>query len=338
MATRAKKLPSGNWRVNLYIGTDPDGKKRYKSFTAATKKEAEYQAAEYNLKRKEKAKPQALTVGEAIDRYIDSKTAVLAPSTIYTYRKQRRNMLQGLMSIRIEQLTHEIIQKAINQEAKRLSPKTVSNAYMLLASTLKEYVPDMQLNVRLPARVKPDIKIPTKQEVESMLKLAQDKGDHALYVAILLGSQMGMRRSEICALTPADVKNGRISITKAMVQDDQKRWVIKGTKSYAGKRTLQATDAVKSALSGLKKSDDGTLLGLTPDIISHRFGNLPSVCRFHDLRHYYASVMLALGIPDKYAMEQMGHASPAMLKAVYQHTMQDKQKEVVETINAFFNN
>ena len=52
MATRAKKLPSGNWRVNLYIGTDPDGKKRYKSFTAATKKEAEYQAAEYNLKRK----------------------------------------------------------------------------------------------------------------------------------------------------------------------------------------------------------------------------------------------------------------------------------------------
>lgn len=337
MATRAKKLPSGNWRVNLYIGTDPDGKKKYKSFTAPTKKEAEYQAAEYALTRKEKRKPQALTVGEAIDRYIDNKTAVLSPATIYGYRKQRRNMLQSLMNIRLESLSNETIQKAINRDAAHLAPKTVSNAYGLLAAALKEYAPDMNIAVKLPARVKPDIKIPTKQEIDVMLKLALDKGDHALYVAILLGSQMGMRRSEICALTPSDIKNGYISITKAMVQDDQKKWIIKSTKTYAGKRTLQATAAVISALSDVKPADNGTLLGLTPDIISHRFGNLPSVCRFHDLRHYYASVMLALGIPDKYAMERMGHASTGMLKAVYQHTMQDKQREVAETINAFFN-
>ena len=38
----AKKLPSGSWRVNLYIGKTPDGKRQYKSFTADTKKEAEF--------------------------------------------------------------------------------------------------------------------------------------------------------------------------------------------------------------------------------------------------------------------------------------------------------
>ncbi len=43
----AKKLPSGSWRVNLFIGTE-DGKRKYKSFTAATKREAEFQAAQYN--------------------------------------------------------------------------------------------------------------------------------------------------------------------------------------------------------------------------------------------------------------------------------------------------
>ena len=36
---KAKKLPSGNWRVNLYDYTDPaTGKRIYKSFTATTRK------------------------------------------------------------------------------------------------------------------------------------------------------------------------------------------------------------------------------------------------------------------------------------------------------------
>ena len=47
--------------------------------------------------------------------------------------------------------------------------------------------------------------------------------------------------------------------------------------------------------------------------------------------------MLALGIPDKYAMEIMGHATNNMLKTVYQHTMEDKQKEVARNINMYFN-
>ena len=37
MAT-AKKLPSGKYRVRSYSHTDSNGKKIYKSFTAATKK------------------------------------------------------------------------------------------------------------------------------------------------------------------------------------------------------------------------------------------------------------------------------------------------------------
>ncbi len=49
MAT-AKKLPSGSYRVQLYIGKDANGKRQYKSFTADTKKEAEYLAAKYSPK------------------------------------------------------------------------------------------------------------------------------------------------------------------------------------------------------------------------------------------------------------------------------------------------
>ncbi len=60
------------------------------------------------------------------------------------------------------------------------------------------------------------------------------------------------------------------------------------------------------------------------------------IFRLHELRHVQASVMLALGVPDKYAMERMGHASTNMLKTVYQHTMKTKSEEVADTIDRFF--
>ena len=47
--------------------------------------------------------------------------------------------------------------------------------------------------------------------------------------------------------------------------------------------------------------------------------------------------MLALNIPDKYAMERMGYSTPATLKKVYQHTMSGKRQEVTNTINSQMN-
>ena len=58
--------------------------------------------------------------------------------------------------------------------------------------------------------------------------------------------------------------------------------------------------------------------------------------RFHDLRHYQASVMLALNVPNKYAQERMGHATDIMLKTVYQHTMRQKSEKLAADMNAFF--
>ena len=46
--------------------------------------------------------------------------------------------------------------------------------------------------------------------------------------------------------------------------------------------------------------------------------------------------MLALGIPDKYAMQRIGHASNTILKNVYQHTMEQKQNEFSITLDEYF--
>lgn len=57
----------------------------------------------------------------------------------------------------------------------------------------------------------------------------------------------------------------------------------------------------------------GRIVVLYPDMITNRFGrilwanNIPHF-RFHDLRHYSANVLHALGIPDAYIMERGGWA------------------------------
>ena len=72
----AKRLPSGNWRAQVYIGKDISGKRIIKSVTAPTKRETEYLAAEL-LSRTDASRfvthDKNMTIGDAVDQYIDSK-------------------------------------------------------------------------------------------------------------------------------------------------------------------------------------------------------------------------------------------------------------------------
>ena len=88
------------------------------------------------------------------------------------------------------------------------------------------------------------------------------------------------------------------------------------------------------AVTGLHRplSEPDLHLSISKEFIDTR-NALGLKCRFHDLRHYNASIMLALNVPDKYAMERMGYSTPATLKKVYQHTMTGKRAEVNDMIN-----
>ena len=60
-------------------------------------------------------------------------------------------------------------------------------------------------------------------------------------------------------------------------------------------------------------------------------------CRFHDLRHYYASFQHAIGVPDQYIMQSGGWQSDAILKSVYRNTLGDMKRKNDELINSFLN-
>lgn len=56
MAVKAKRLPSGSWRCQVYAGKNAEGKNQYRSFTCPTKREAEYQAAQFSMHYREIAR------------------------------------------------------------------------------------------------------------------------------------------------------------------------------------------------------------------------------------------------------------------------------------------
>ena len=56
----------------------------------------------------------------------------------------------------------------------------------------------------------------------------------------------------------------------------------------------------------------------------------------HALRHYHASVLLLLGVPDKYAMQDLGQNSPYMLKQVYQHLFSDKMADFYQSLSSHY--
>ena len=334
----ARKLPSGSYRVNLYVGTDENGKRKYKSFTAPTKKEAELLAAQYNLTRKEKPRCE-LTVGQAVEKYIDTKSNILSPSTIRAYRSILKNDFSKIALIKVCDLDGDTAQRFVNLFALDHSPKTTKNVYTLLSSAVAECDPEKRLSVALPKPQKADIVIPASGQIKALLESLESKPE--VLCAVLIASVLGLRRGEICALEWGDLHGGKLSVNKALAHTDDNRWIVKSPKTKSGKRSVTIPGYLEQRLLSLKKEDrqDERIIHLNPNNLTDAFiaarKKLGLSFRFHDLRHYNASIMIYLGVPDVNAMERMGHATTHMLKNVYQHIIEEKRSEEDEKINRF---
>ena len=340
---KAKKLPSGNWRVKAYIGVGEDGKKKYKSFTAPTKKEAEYMASEYLMDSKYKSTADKILFKDAMLNMIELKKPVISPSTYRQYMQYyNHSYFDSIKNTPVTALTDKQVQKLINSWVdEELSPKTIQNLHSIFLSTIKTVDKRIVFDTKLPQKYKSDIYIPTDEEVSQLVKASINT---PLELPILLAAFMGLRRSEIIALKwdNIDFQNKKMTIDEATVLNIDNEPTTKKPKSVSGQRTIDIPASVLDALNRHRTDDNIQVVPLTGAAIYKRFKRLQKQLgmndfRFHDLRHYNASVMLALGIPDKYAMERIGHASNAILRNVYQHTMKKKQSEFSTQLDEFFN-
>lgn len=334
---KAKKLPSGSWRCLAYDYTDSEGKRHYESFTAESKKEAEYMAAEFILNKEKKKRPDNMSLYDALDKYIQIKEGVLSPTTVRTYKSARRTHFENIGNLSIRDISNTAVQSWISDLSKKIQPKTVRNTYGLLLSALDMFSPDIHIKVKLPQKKDPHFYTPSDNDVKLLLdKIVGTE----LEIAVLLAAFGTLRRGEICALTDCDINTGEncITVNKAYVRDENNEWVLKEPKTFSSNRTVELPLFVIQKLHGIQ----GNIIKAHPDALSERFRRAIKASglqkfRFHDLRHYSASILHAIGVPDQYIMERGGWSSDYVMKSVYRNIIDDESAKQTRKIIAHFN-
>lgn len=330
----AKRLPSGNWFCRVRV----DGQDI--CITMPTEKAAVAEAMAVKAGIKHAYKTENITLTKAIDRYKQDRDGILSPSTLRGYKIIQENRFPDLMERPVSRLTFPVIQKAVNEEAKRYSPKTVKNSYGLLRTILSEYRPDLDLSkIKLPQKQEADKRIYTPDELQKLLEHIRGSD---VELPVLLAVWLGLRRSEILGLRWEDVdyKNGLLHVREALVQDENNEYQVKGTKTVKSRRTLPCPQYILDLIKAQEHTGD-RIINTSPQTIRNRMvraaeaAGVPFI-GLHALRHQNASIMLSLNIPDKYAMERGGWSSNKTMKDIYQHTMDDGKQRAAAVIDDYF--
>lgn len=322
------QLPSGSWRCQVMVA----GKRVSVVDDDPAVAHAKALALKAGLLQKE-TPVSSMTVGDAVDRYIESKDSVLSPSTVAGYKRVRKNDMQEIEGARLATLTQEAVQRWINGLSKKKSPKSVRNAHGLLSAALAVYLPGLALRTTMPQKRRYEAAVPSGEDVAAIMEAARGTRDE---LPILLAVWLGLRMSEILGLKWGDIDGDILHIRRALVDEGEKT-----TKTYSSQRDLPLPAYIRSLMNPGEKDEH-----IVPTTRRALYCRFQTICkragvqhyRFHDLRHINASVMLALGVPNKYAQERMGHSTDNMLKTVYQHTMKSESQQTADKVDRYFEN
>jgi len=301
--------------------------------------EEEYYASATALKTKaiEAKKPCNLLVGDCIEAYISQRSNIVSPSTYRDYRQKQLHHFVGLQKMKISDISVSALQSAVNDEAARYSPKTVSNAWGLVSAAVRPFTDIDLADVTLPKKRPSNVSVYDDDELAHLFSSV--RGD-SIELAVYLAACLGLRRSEILALTPSSFsrKDHTVTISQARVPDASNNLVVKGTKTDKSNRVLSCPDFIFDLVP---ENVEGYIYGdYKQNYILNRLKRiceregLPNIT-LHGLRHSNASVMLRI-MPDKYAMARGGWSTNWTMKEIYQHTISKEQERYDRELNQHF--
>ena len=331
-----QQLPSKNWRAVAYLGKDPRGSAIRKSFTHPDKMTAIALASAYEAQHKNVV--DRLSFREAMRRFLRAKESFIAASTFGDYESRYRAMLAAYPAFckkQIHTITAHDVRELIadmqrvkaplhrfNRKPKALSPKTIKNYIGFISGVFKnEGIPFP--SVDLPQKEIPDIYVPTDAEIRILLGVVEGT---EMYVPVLLAAFGPLRRGEVCALEfPRDFRENVIHVREAIGRDRKGKNYRKEPKTLTSNRFIEMPWSVIDAIR-----KNGYVTKLSPGSITSRFPHILKAAglppfRFHDLRHYCVSTLHAQGVPDAYIMQRGGWKTDRVLKAVYRHTLADRE-------------
>ena len=193
-----------------------------------------------------------------------------------------------------------------------------------------------------------------------MLQLARAAGAQPLALAIELALTTGMRRGEICALRWSDLGDDcTITVNHAFGLKDG-GFYLKAPKTESSVRTIPLTGRIYDVLCAMKKDSlrilaefgvrcaDPFILGTqeadsrpyNPQLLGKEFAAFCKMngfdCTFHDLRHTFATMMIASGTDVRTVASYLGHANVAMTLNTYAEVDPEAKRVVVGKIGDAF--
>lgn len=360
---REKVKDSGEWWVFIAYRGKRASKKigtRKAAKEAAVKIEREIALERFNLETPEEMKP--LTFRKYAERWMKQHAEMnCKPETVRNYQYALDvNLLPALGGKNIREITRDDVKTlCFDMKQKGLSPGVVKLRGTILGGIFNAAIEDGLLVGNPAIRLGKIVKVPSRKGRVDFLnpdesrKLLDTVLEHfpRWFPFFLTALRTGMRVGELIALQWEDIDwNGKfIEVRRAISRGEV------GTPKNGKPRRIDMSDRLASVLTDHRRMMGKEALGQGRSLPERVFVNpeggelkASSVVkpyhriltkaglrriRFHDLRHSFASALIANGEPLAYVKEQMGHSSIQITVDVYGHLEPGANREAVNRLD-----
>ena len=315
---KIERLPSGKYRVRKQIN------KRTVTLTF-DRKPTQAEVLRIMSERAETI-PLKGSFQSRAEEYIHLRNDVISPSTIPGYESTLNNLPEWFRMMDISCITQADIQRLVNEHSANHAPKTTHNVHGFVSAVIGQFRPNMKIHTTLPQEVVYEPYMPSYEEVKMILDESKDDIRYHIPFELAL---MGLRRSEICALTLDDIGGNLLTINKAKVKDRNGKWVIKTTKTKNSTRKVFIPDFLVEEIKAKGEIFNGypnTIL-----VALNRYQDKLGIQRFrlHDCRHFFASYAHDKGMSDADIIATGGWKTDYTMKRVYRHEMKAKESQEI---------
>ncbi len=343
------RLPSGKVRARY---RDADGMQRSALF--ATVEDAKAWRGEQlaALKRGTHVNPSNVAVAEAARAWAAARPH--RPSTAARCEVYVRAHLDttALGARPIGEVKPSEVQAWVTDRSRVLAPSTLRNLYGFLRSVFGAAVEDHVVAASPCTR---RIALPKQQRrrvvpltVAQVAALADAVPDHCRAM-VLTQAGLGLRVGELLALHVEDVDFLRreVRIERQLAPAGR---AFTDPKTPSSRRTIPLPTMVAEALAGHVRvfpPVDGLLFssrlgnpyrhdtyGSRVFVPAAKRAGLPAGTTTHDLRHHYASVLIAAGESVVAVAERLGHETAALVLSTYGHLMPDSEDSTRRAVDA----
>ena len=369
-----RRRNTDQWECSL-SHTDPltgETVRTYHTLVAKTQRQAERarDALIVDLELRGGAVGGGVTVRDFMGAFLSykEKSGTIEPSTVRSYRAESRLICTYLGNVALADLSvPEVNRWMARMTADGYAPKSVAKPFRLLKQALKWAMSQdlVRKNVceycKPPKRVKTPINALDRAERTRMLRLAvAAEATSPLGLAIELALTTGMRRGEVCALRWSDVgDDGTVTVSHAL-GNGEGGFYLKEPKTGSSARTIPLT-AHTAAILKAKRADsrrvlaemgvpagDPFVLGTqepesrpyNPTQLGKDFSAFCKMngfrCTFHDLRHTFATMMIANGCDVRTVASYLSHASVSMTLDTYADVDPEAKRAAVGKVDESF--